>query len=508
MTKSHFMHGILCIFLTFALAACASSRHPSGENTVVVLYTTDTHGHIATDKDTIGLDMVAAVKKSLPGSVLLDAGDFLHGTALAGFDKGKSVASIMRKAGYDAATAGNHEFSQGLEALMERREEMERGPVPMPILSANIFTADGSPLLPPDTRLDVNGMAVCVFGLTTQETKTQSMPSTVADLTFVHPEEAARKAAERLRASGCGLVIALVHLGSDVQVEYTSLDLAAAVPELDAVIDGHSHREMYTMIRGTTPVVSSGSHGKAIGKLAFTLDSGTGRVLAANNTLLRPGDLAGISPDPTLQAEISALQSTVAEQLSQVVAWSDHALSGERGNMRTRETALGNLAADALRAAYGTETGIVNSGGIRADLPKGPVTRGDILSIFPFGGNVIHVNVTGAELLDILEHGVSRLPGADGCFPQISGIALTVRADAPAGKRVASVHVNGALLKREKTYSLAINEFLAQGGDGYPHLSGMVRQQSWRTVEEVVIRFIKKHGVPSPDSAGKRIHVQ
>lgn len=496
---------LAALFAFPALFACAPGPRPAEPKTLTILYTTDAHGHIVTGKTTIGLDTVAAVKKSLPGSVLLDAGDFLHGTPLTLVDKGRSVVAFMRAAGYDAAAAGNHEFSQGREALLARRAEAEQGPDPMPILSANILAADGSPFLTPYTRLDADGTALCVFGLTT--TRTQTLPSTVAGLTFADPAVTARALAARLRASGCDLVLALVHLGSDSHMGFTSKDLAAAVPGLHAVIDGHSHRELDVTVNGI-PVVSSGAHGKALGKLVLTLDGKTKAVLAVHNTLLRPGDVKDAVPDPELAAAITALQKDVADRLSEVVAHSAHALPGDRARMRTRETALGNLAADAVRHGYKTETAVVNGGGVRSGLPRGPVARKDVLAIFPFSGYAISMRVSGRELLDILEHAVAGLPDASGAFPQVSGISMTVSPDAPAGKRIGDARINGAPLDDKRIYTLAVNDFLAQGGDGYPHLSGKARLQTWLSMEDAFIGYVREKGVPSPASVGNRIRIK
>ena len=487
--------------LALALFLCATPASAKSIS-VVILYTTDTHGHIVSDETTIGLDRVAAVKKSLPGAVLLDAGDFLHGSPLAGFDKGKTLVSLMCGAGYFAAAAGNHEFSFDLPTLRERAKEAAEHAPPMRILSSNIQTRDGPLLLEPWARRDVAGIALCVFGLTTTTTKNQSTPSTVADLTFDDPFPAATRMVKELRASGCDLVVALTHLGSDAWMPFTSLDLAAVTPGLDAIIDGHSHRQFASFAPGLAPVVSSGSHGKALGKLTLAVDAETRKILAVENAFLSPNDIERIPPDPDILAQLTALQKTVDESLSEVIVQSPAALSGDRVLTRTNETAFGDLTADALRAAYGTDIAIVNAGGIRKGLPKGPVTRKDVAAAYPFGGYAVSMEITGTELLALLEHGFGKLPEASGGFPQISGFSVVIAPTSPSGSRVANVRVGGVPLRETARYTLTTNEFLAQGGDGYP-LAAKIRQQTWMRVDDAVIRYLREHGVTPLEPEGR-----
>ena len=470
---------------------------------VTILYTADTHGHIRTDGQTVGLDLVAALKKRLPGSILLDAGDFLHGSPLAVMDKGKTVISLMREAGYFAATAGNHEFSHDLPTLRHRAAEAAAFPSPMHVLSANITTQDGSLLLKPWADTTVQGARLCVFGLTTPETKTQSTPSTVASLTFLDVSQTATTMAATLRASGCDLVLALTHIGSDAHIPFTSRDLAAAVPGLDAVIDGHSHRRFAELIPGEPPVVSSGYHGKAVGKLTLSFDTAAQKVVAAANTFYTRNDLAGLAPDTAIHEKIAALQSRVDTRLGEVVAVSPIELPATYKQTRTSETALGNLAADALRAAYGTDIAIINAGSIREGFPKGLITRQTLLASFPFNGYAVSVRVTGKELYDILEHALGSLPGEGGGFPQVSGVSVVFSPTAPAGGRIREIRVAGKKLDTNISLTLATNDFLAQGGDGYPHLAAKPRLQSWMTIAAALVRHLEAKGVTPLQAEGR-----
>ena len=470
---------------------------------VTILYTSDTHGHIAPDTKTVGLDRIAAIKKSLPGSILLDAGDFLHGTPLVNLDQGTGGVEIMCDAGYFAATAGNHEFSHGRAALLQRvREAAEHNP-PMRVIAANVLTQDGPPLLEPWARTKAHGLSFCVFGLTTPETQTQASPSAVAGLAFADVRETAARTAGSLRQSGCDIVVALTHIGSDESVPFTSLELAAAVPDLDAVIDGHSHREFASITPGSVPVVSPGAYGNALGKLTLFVDSATRKTVRAENAFIRPADMDGVQPDAAVGVKIAALQKNVDAALNEPITELPFTLPGGREVTRTQETALGNLAADALRAAYGTDTAIINAGNIRESLPKGMVARKHLAATFPFGGTVVSLRVTAAELRDILEHAFSRLPGADGAFPQISGISVALAPALPAGERITEFMVNDAVPEPDAVFTLATNDFLAEGGDGYPHLAVKKRLQSWMSVEAAIIQRLRSQEIIAPLPQGR-----
>lgn len=498
-TKGALSYTFFGLFLLFAcVPACRAGTVP-----LTILYTTDTHGHIASDGETMGLDRIARIKERHPGAVLLDAGDFLHGTPLATFDQGKTVIRLMHRAGYDAVALGNHEFDYGLRVLRQRVAEACAEPSPMEVLSANVRTLDGALLVKPWLRVVREPVTLCVFGLTTEETKTQTAPDAVTDLLFADVSETAASTAAYLRHTGCDVVVALTHVGSDAHVVEPSTAIARNTPGLDAVIDGHSHRRFAELVPNGPITVSSGAHGNAVGKLELFLDAQTKKIVTARNTFLTVKDVGELAPVLSLTCELAAYTAAVDSALGRVAAISPAPLAGDREAMRTRETRLGDLAADALRAAYGTDVAIINSGGIREGLPEGPVTRKDLQAVFPFADCVVSMEVTGKELHDILEHGFSKLPGADGAFPQLSGLTVIVDAQFPPGSRVRKVTAAEKALRQDAVYTLAANGFLTQGGDGYPHLATKKRLQSWMTVEEAMTVHLNRADIFPPK--GERI---
>ena len=501
----------LCALLIALLACgCVSAPvqradQPSGRRALTVFYTADAHGRIVSDGAIIGLDHIAALKRSLPGSILLDAGDFMHGLPLVNMGQGKDAVRLMRAAGYDAATLGNHEFSHGMDALRARLDEAAVDPR-LPLLSANIRKGSGTLLSEPYTRIERGDVSVCVFGLTTPETTVSASPSAVRDLIFCDPLETADVVTRQLRGQGCDVVIALAHLGSTPSSSPSSLDLGRAVPDIDLIIDGHSHVELDHRPSAGPPVFSSGAHGHKIGRVDIHRQADGS--LTMSNRLLSPDDLRSTLPDRDLALKLAALSTEQEQYLNEIVAHSPGTLSGERDLVRTREMPLGNLCADALRSAYGTDIALMNGGGIRASLDKGPVTRKDIASVLAFGGNAIALRLRGQELIDVLEHAYSALPHESGAFLQVSGCTVVLGLSDPPGERVRSVTLPTGPLDLAVEYTVTVNDFLAEGGDGMPHLAGKAHVRDTLTMWDALIPHLDDHASgtpPAPVAHGRRI---
>ncbi len=481
-----------CVFRCLLWLMCLFPLPAAGENVrFSLVYTSDTHGYIATDPDTIGLDRIAGLRQSLPAALLLDAGDFLHGLPLINLDQGASVVRLMKEAGYFAAALGNHEFSHGQPALARRLKEAAQEPG-LHLLSANTRTESGDLLAEAWTETELEGVRICLFGLTTPETYTAASPSAVKGLSFEDPLETAQTMAGTLRKHGCSFIVALTHLGSTSRTEVTSLALGRSVPDIDVIIDGHSHLELEKRDGSGPLVVSPGAHGKRLGRLDVGFDTASGTVISLDNRLLTPADLAAVTPDRTLARAIEDLRLKESRLMSRVVARSAVSFPGDAARNRTQETALGDLCADALRDAYKTTLAIVNGGGIRAPLDRGPVRLGDVNAVLAFGGYAVSVKVTGRELRDILEQAYSALPAAGGGFAQISGFSVRLQPSNPPGSRVVNIVLPSGPVRDDRLYTLAVNDFLAEGGDNCPHLAGKSRLQMHTTMQDALIAFLAR----------------
>lgn len=464
-----------------------ASGVPVSAETVTLVYTTDTHGYVATNEETLGLDLVAGLAKHVPNPVLLDVGDFLHGTPLATLTQGRDIVALMKRVGYVAAAVGNHEFDYGLETLEMRVREAASLPRPMQMLTANVAHRDGRERFAPWTIVEIAGIRLGIFGLTTPDTKQQATPAAVADLCFLDPAEAARRCIRELRQQNCDIVVALAHLETA-----ECRKLAAAVPGIDIMLCGHSHVVVGEKI-GDTLLASSGEYGRQIGLVAIARRPG-GQWDITDTRLARQ-DAADIARDDFVALATEVVAAEQRGILSEVVAHTDVDLVGRRPDVRIGETNLGNLAADALLAAANADFAVINGGNIRASIRRGAITKGDILTVFPFANTVVAKEVTGAQLKDILEWAFARLPEEDGRFPQVAGMTLRINKSAAPGRRVAAVaDRHGHALDPNARYLLTTNDFLASGGDGYPHLADLPIASQPTSVEEALISHLARGG--------------
>lgn len=401
--------------------------------------------------------------------MLLDAGDQFQGSLFFTAWKGEVELAVMHAIGTEVMAVGNHEFDDG-PATLGRFIRAAR----FPVVSANI-DASAEPslagLLRPHVLLD-KGLRIGVVGLTIPETTLISSPG--PNVRFGAPDTALAREAAACRAAGAKLVIALSHLG--VQ---TDRGLAGQVPGVDVIVGGHSHtllsdtedgalgpaHQAIDGPQGRAVVVQAACFGRYIGRLDLDVAE-DGTVLAYG------GDCRHVALDLIEQPQVAGIVASYAGQLDKVrhrvVGRLDAAL--DPAVCRDRECALGNLLADAmLTASHGADIAITNTGGIRAGLPRGEVTIGDVLTVLPFGNTLATLKLTGADLLAAIEVGLGR---AGGAFPQIAGARLRWDPAAAQGARVVALELRDPdsqfrPVDPARVYAVATNSYMRGGGDGY-----------------------------------------
>lgn len=479
---------LLALVLAFAMLAGAgyADKAKEFEGHIVILHTNDSHGRVA---DNLGFARVAHAKKKLEEAgatvLLLDAGDTLHGLPFATASQGESIVEIMNAVGYDAMVPGNHDFNYGYERLMELD-----GMAEFPILAANVLDGEGKSILPGTAVIEKGLVKFGILGLATPETTFKTSPANIEGLTFADPIETAREQAAALEAEGCSIIIALAHIGLSEGQEITSDMIAEQVEEIDVIIDGHSHTvlENGMWVNGAL-IASTGEYIENIGVIDIDGDG------MAQAGLLTGEDLNEAAFDEEISALIDQITAKQDELLNVVVGQTGADLEGARAVVRTSESNLGNLAADAFRSATGADVALTNGGGIRDSIPAGDITKKQLVTVFPFGNYVVTLNVTGAQLLAALENGVSLYPAEEGCFPQVSGLTFKFDPAQEAGSRVFDVKVGDEALDPEKTYLLATNDFIAAGGDGYPFADVEIAGE-FSAMEEILIAYIDSFETP------------
>lgn len=482
---------ILLLFISSVLVYCDSVE-------IIVLHSNDTHSRVEAGEG-MGFARLAGLvnkyRSEEENVLVLDAGDTFHGQVIANLARGESIARILNLIRYDALVPGNHDFNYGQERLLELDKITD-----FPIISANV-KKEGRRLFTPYIIKELSGVRVGIFGLSTPETAYKTHPDNVRGLVFEDPVESAREMVEELKDK-TDLIIALTHLGISGDSQYTSKMLAEKVKGIDLIVDGHSHDALPAgLLVDDTLIVMAGEYDKNLGIVRITFEDG--RVIDKKAELIDQ-EKAGEFPEgqEVLQL-IEEIKEKNAQELSVVLGETEVFLDGERGQVRTQETNLGNLITDAILVDVEADCVMINGGGIRSSIEKGEIQKGDIISVLPFGNYVVVKEMSGELLLEALEHGVSAYPDTAGIFPQVAGMSFVFEPAASAGERIVEVKVGGTALDPEKLYKVATNDFMAAGGDEYTMFAESPVIQEAGSMEEIVINYISSRGKVKPKVEGR-----
>ena len=414
--------------------------------------------------------------------------------------EGANAVKILNAAGYDFMTIGNHDFNYGQKRLSELKDMAQ-----FSMLSANITDSYGNYVFKPYEIRETDGVRVAVFGLTTPETAYKTSPANVKGLVFADVIETSKKMVEELKDKA-DVIIALAHVGLDESSVVTSKDIAQEVEGIDVIIDGHSHTALENgMLVNNTLIAQTGDYDKNLGFVEIEVLNG--EVIKKEARLMPVKDGADVVADEAVEKLIKEIEEENKPLFSKVVAKTDIYLDGVRENVRTKETNLGNLSADAVRSASGADIGFVNGGNIRVDLQPGDITFGDIAKLFPFGNRILVIELSGEEVIAALENSVSGYPAAQGGFLQVSGLTFKFSKDRAVGSRVYEVKIGGELIdtaqELAKKYTVAVNDFLAVGGDGYDMMKGKAVVAEFGTYEEIFAAYLNSNKTEGCEVSGR-----
>ena len=451
--------------ITGAPPAAPTTEVPAAGTTerLVLLYTNDVHGQVEPVSGRSGglvnlVSLIDQVREEDPEhTILLDAGDALQGTYVSNSAQGAVMIQAMNLAGYDAWTLGNHEFDFGQDALLARIAQAS-----FPTLAANLYDKATGRLwnAQPYTILQAGAARVAVVGLAYPNTPGITKPENVEGLDFRRAEETMRSVLPEVLQQ-TSLVVVLSHLGIDGDRE-----LAQAVDGIDVIVGGHSHLALTgPEVANGTLIVSAGSKGQSLGRLALEVDTGTGEVTGYSRGSLLLAVNADVSPvNEEARALVDAALAEVAATKDQPIGQTTRALQPAREG----EFALGNLVVDGMREVgvgdgAAADVAFHNNAGIRASLPKGTITYGQLYNVLPFDNQLIAMDLTGAQILRILEHSVTDRAGS----LQVSGLSFRFDYSNPVGQRVREVTIGEEPLDRQRTYRVVTIDYLAYGGDGF-----------------------------------------
>ena len=523
------MKKLLGLFLALAMlmtgVAMAEGTEPVFTQDVVVLFTSDVHCGVDQGFGYAGL---AAVRDNLAKTnhvLLVDNGDSIQGEPIGTMTTGESNIELMNAVGYDIATIGNHEFDYGMDRFLELTKKAN-----FPYISAN-FMHNDELVFAPYVIKEFDGVKIAFVGITTPKTTTSSTPKYFQDetgkfvYTFCQDETgeklyaAVQKAVDDARAEGAAYVVAMAHLGIEGEsAPWMSTDVIANTTGINALLDGYSHsileQEKVKNKDGEEVLLAAcGTKLQAIGYLRISAKDGsmaTGLYKWDTSNAVSLPDLIGL--DNEVATKVNEAMDTLNEKLGEVVAKSavDLVISDPETDVRivrTAETNLGDLCADAYRDQSGADIAFVNGGGIRVKIAAGDITLNDILKVHPFGNALCVVEATGQQILDALEWGSRVVPEETGGFLQVSGLTYEIHtyiessctADenglftGVAGEyRVKNVKVGGEDLDVNKTYTLACHDYLLKNaGDGFTMFQqDTLLQDSVKLDNQVLIDYI------------------
>lgn len=464
----------LVLFLGVSSATMAAEKetgkHGNGHQ-LVILHTNDMHGNLnpfkekklSKDGEVAGMAYMAAVvaklKKENAGHVLLlDAGDIAQGTPVSNYYKGEPMIEVMNYMGYDAATIGNHEFDWRQPALQNMIKKAK-----FPFVCANIVYKDKPEKiafgLKPYIIKKVGDMKVGILGLTTTETPTVTKAENVNGLLFLDPAETAKKYIPLMKKDGADFIIALTHQGIDEDKK-----LAAAVPEINLIVGGHSHSQVNDPAKvGNTLVVQARKYGLYLGKmdLRYCMHGKQYKSYTEKDELI-PTLHDGVTPDEKVVKMIARYEEKIAPMMKKVVGKTELDLLKKSDVKGCGDWSMGNLITDAMRAKAESDIALYNPGGVRSEIYKGDIKAEDVFTVLPFDNWLVTVTMKGKDVMGLLEHGAASFGSA-----QVSGMTFTVDYSKPKGSRIVDAKVNGVALDPEKDYTLTTIDFLFTGGDGF-----------------------------------------
>lgn len=511
------MKKITSILLGAALAVTSSvcAFALDGADTefcVRIVHTNDIHARVEENAKS-GIIGVSKLKSVIDGftdasdmDLVLDSGDLFHGQSIATLVKGESVAELVKACGYDAMTAGNHDWNYGKDRLKELAQLAD-----VEMLTGNVVDESGARFFDNQYYTETvtkNGqeLKIGIFGVIDPLIYSKTAKTNVEGLTFTDSVGYASKASAELEKMGCDVVIALTHT-------YSPETLASQVDGVDLWLAGHEHIDINSTV--TTPdgstayVVENGYYLYEAGliDLDCTLDCG-GEVtdIKVNAQKTDYSSAGAYEENAEVKSVLDNIKSEQSVILNEVVGKSPADLDGVWENLRIDETNLGRAVTDAYLLETGADVAFENAGGIRSSVGKGDVTYGNIIGVSPYGNYIVTKQVTGKQLREILETSIDiqtksiaayesgeydAWPQNSGSYLQTGGITVEYNPDMEYGERVLSIKVGGQALDPEKLYTVATNNFVAVS-DNYPQLANAEEVCEYSACDEALIKYFSQ----------------
>ena len=508
---------VLAMAMVFSVPVVSDAAVVSSvdKSDIVILYDNDVHCEVD------GYIEMAAIKKELQSQSnyvsLVSCGDFVQGGVIGSISKGEAIVKIMNNIGYDVVTLGNHEFDYAMSQLKSLMLDLDAK-----VVSSNFLKkSTGKPVFSSYTIKKYGKTKVAFVGVTTPETFTKSTPAyfqnSKGEFVYDFCGDATGKALYKrvqtvvntARKNGADYVVALTHLGTEsVTKQWSAQSLVKNTYGIDVVLDGHSHSTVESLKvknkKGKNVAISStGTKFSNVGELVITKK---GKITTK---------LISLGEDEETKSYVEGVKDEYNKLLEKVIGKTEVDLTtlGADGNraVRNAETNLGDFCADAFRSVMDADIGMMNGGGIRANVAIGNLTYNDLISVFPWSNYGCVIEATGQQIKDALEMGAKNYPEENGGFLHVSGLKYTIDVSIPSsvvtnadtgmfekvnGKyRVTDIQVWNAKksayepIDLQTTYTVAgTNYTLRNNGDGYTMFNGCKVVKDNTMVDNDVLR--------------------
>lgn len=503
---------IFLLFILIVVFNLSSTCSPAEEIKLLILHTNDLHGNLLPFRDKgmkiAGESLVGGIanlssvifqerKKYQGRTILLDAGDMFQGTPVSNIFKGVPVVEAMNYLNYDAATLGNHEFDWGMDEITKTLKLAKYR-----IICANVSSTQNFflfKIVKPYVILERKGVKIAVIGLTTTSTPTITTPSNVKGIKFSDPVKVFDKYYKEVKSKGADIVVVLSHMGLDGDMSF-----AGKVKGANIIVGGHSHIALKDpkIINGAL-IVQAGCYGKYLGKLEIVFDEKTKKIkniVSADE--LMPIIADNIKPDEKIAKIVEKYNKKIAPIMEKVVGVLENDLP-QTSSSEPRDYPLANLICDAMKDMTSSEVSFQNSGGIRSSLYKGKIKVKDIYTLLPFDNNAVTMDLTGKQILDIMESSV--LPY--GHRMQVSGITVKYDSTRPNGEKIVELKINGEPVDYNCVYKVVTNSFLAEGGDDFTAFKKGKNVKYGVFIRDVFKDYFEKYSPLSYEVKGRIVDV-
>lgn len=463
---------------------------------LTLLFFNDLHGHLlpftvklddGTKQEVGGIARMATLVEQIRAendkkgarTILLVAGDLLQGTPMSTVFHGQPDIQALNMMAVAAMTVGNHEFDFGLENFLTREGEAK-----FPFISSNIVWREtGKLLCQPSASFPLSdSLKLTVIGATTSQLLFTTKPENVDKLSVTDPVKAVKDEFAKVQNQGPVLLLSHNRAADDE-------DIARSVPGLIAIIGGHDQILMNPKkMVGDVPVFQAFEKGRYLGRADFAVDPATGRAALLSSTYIPV--TAAIKPDPAMAKMIETYREKLDVKFKEVIGKSATFMDGERERIRFEETNLGDFVTDIMREYTSADVALLNAGSLRASIDEGTITVETVFKVMPYENEVVKVSLTGREIISVLTRAVmGTRADEDGGFLHVSGLSFKIR-----GKTPEDIKVGAAPLDLAKTYTVAITDFMAEGGDGYNLFKTKPALKTGSPLRELIVETIRERG--------------